>query len=137
MTEVGEAQSPPTSTRFTSDTAREAGRRGAEARWRKEAERKAAQAGEGSDGVLAAPRGDAVVARAALMRIVEGKDSQDSAVVSAARTILEQAGALTVARPRTTTQLEVMTRAERQALIRTMELAHHLPDTRNPNGVQG
>ena len=113
-----EAEVPALSTRFTSESAREAVRK----RWDKAREAASKPPTEAATGAS----GDADVARGALLRIVSAKGSADAAVVSAARTILEQAGALAVPKPRTTTALEGMADAELDALLRLLEVAHPL-----------
>ena len=117
----------PAPVRFNPDTARAAAKK----RW--DAVRTAEKDAEGRTGVDAAPKGDADVARGALLRIVSAKGSADAAVVSAARTILEQAGALAVPKPRTTTALEGMADAELDALLRLLEEAHALPVPHTPS----
>ena len=121
-----EAEVPAPSTRFTSESAREAVRK----RWDKAREAAANPSTEVDTGLS----GDAQAARAALMRIVKaGSGEQASAQVSAARTILEQAGALAVPKPRTTTALEGMADAELDALLRLLEVAHALPAPHTPS----
>lgn len=106
---------------------RELGRRGAEARWRKAAEKKAAaEGGDDAEGHAAgAGRSEALKA---LYAVLGAKDAPHAAVVAAARALLDaEAGASTIL-PNTVQTIQTLPTADLHRLVGRLEPAHSLPE---------
>lgn len=125
-TEVDEVQ--PESPEQLRERMRELGRRGAEARWRKAAERKAAaESGENAEGHAPGEgRGEALKA---LYAVLGAKDAPHAAVVAAARALLDaEAGASTIV-PTTVQTIQSLPTADLHRLVGRLEPAHSIPES--------
>lgn len=107
---------------------RELGRRGAEARWRKDAERKAAAAADPEP-----PGGGGSEALSALLAVIRSHDAPHAAVVAAARALLDaEAGASTVT-PHSVAQVQSLSTADLHALVARLDAA--LPTPPDPGST--
>jgi len=99
---------------------RELGRRGAAARWQKEAERKAAAAAA-PDADPHAPGGKGGEALNALLAVLRAKDAPHAAVVAAARALLDAEAGASVTVPTTVEAVQQLSTVQLHALIGRLE----------------
>lgn len=95
---------------------RELGKKGAAARWRKEAERKASAGAEPEP-----PGGGGSEALSALLAVIRSHDAPHAAVVAAARALLDaEAGASTVT-PHSVSQVQQLSTPDLHALVARLD----------------